>query len=1227
MFKFLTQGTKIMRMRSGIIAIATLAVLAAVITTLALSSFTAEAQGDPGAIADLQLSSTSAGTLTVSWDAASPTPTDYRVDWAKSTEDYQSWKVDDGHVYPTPDATTTTITDLGHDTEYKIRMRARYYRGEYEGKSWGGPWAEATIAVAGEPAEPIQQPPKENPTQQPTKGDSDPPAGTIETLTAADDTGQLLLTWTTPRAPNADPTDYHVNWAKSTEDYPADTAEADNDHPTDTTLTLTGLDFDTDYNIRVRARYTDGENVDSPWNGPWTETTAQVNLPLPAAPSFINTAATEGQVLLSWLNPSDDSITGYQILRGPDADSLVVIEDDTRSSSTNYTDTAPPAGQTHTYGVKARNASGLSPAGTATAAVPEAQVLIVARHEDSGNTLVTNLGQTGASTSGIVGPIAGHTAEIGMAFTTGNNPFGYHLTTVQVDMRTPESGDANPNLSIRADNGGIPSETILYTLTTSTAITGNWNLVTFTTSDQTTLHPNTRYWLHAANTGTTRMNLRNTDSNDEDTESNIDWQISDNRYARSAGGPWNQQLTSKTRMQINGHAAPAFLVSNLDSSGENILFFRETDTDTSKLAQSFSAADNTDGTTAEFDFHGVTVLLELAVFLGSQLADSDILATVHRDNGGQPGDLVHTLTAPETYTVLQDKSPITFSASPGSTLSSGITYWVKFEIATDSTFFTGPTSIYFEFATDDNEVQGPTTNNRWTIGHDSLWSPETLAWTTEVKSIKMSVLGTPRYDTLVSNIDQTFLGAEPTGPDVKAAQSFLTPPGPLGQQYRLNAARFNASSQHPTHATIDLHADDNGVPGDHLASMTMPGNFAPGDTVVADLTVSAPKNTNLNTGTRYWFVFSNEQLNNPLYLRVTESKAQDSTSLNGWTIGDRRAKKEPDQPWSSVAFPLQMEVLGSAPFIRTNEADGPDLPGAGHNAHKTGAVVTPGIVSTGHLTPGLDRNHGLYGDYWWLDTQWGHSYRIEVKFGDSPNTATGGSAWTYFIDGDRRGTCCDSDHNRNDGYTVLHIKHDQNRKYLIDVVVFDKLNSGSKNFNGPYTITMTDITGTDKLVSNLYIGTLTKVANYVGSNRQYASSFTAGHNPGGYKLDRIRTHIPDDHSSPVLALHTDTSFAPGAKLCDFRNPTQVQHLVYWEDFPAPIPFTAPDCTDVTLAANGKYWIVFAGTGYKPVVTDSGGELTKEGGWSIGNTALTKTTGTWGDLTGGIIAAEIWASPR
>ena len=1238
MFKFLTPGAKIIKISSSIITIGTLAVLGAVITTLALSSFTAEAQGDPGAVANLQLTSTTAGTLTVSWDAASPVPTDYRIDWAKSGEDYKSWKVDEGHKYPDPSATTATIADLDHDTEYQIRMRARYYKGEHMGKSWGGPWEEATITVAGEPAE--------TPTPEPSP-DPTPAAGTIDALaTTDDDAGQLVLTWSAPAAPNATPTDYHVSWAKSTEDYPADTTTDGNAHSTTATYTLAGLDYDTDYNVRVRARYTDGENTDSPWNGPWTETTAQVKLPLPMTPNMTGAAVSPAsQVYLFWSYPSNDSITGYQILRGPDADNLAIIEDDTGSSSTSYTDTAPPAGQTHTYAVKARNASGLSDlSNTLTASVPEAaeeEQLITARHEDGGNTLVSNLGQTVHSGGANAGPLIGRHFDHAIAFTTGANPFGYHVTSVQIYLsRASFAGTPSPDVSIRADDGAVPGETVLYTLTTTSAVTVPWNSLTFTTTNNFTLQPNTTYWLYATTVGTNQMFIGGTESDDEDTESNTDWRIGDARYSRADGGTWTQKDDFNLGIKISGHPAPAFLVSNLDSPGEDILFFRETDTDTSKLAQSFSAADNTDGTTAEFEFHGVTVLLELGVFLGSQLADSDILATVHRDNGGQPGDLVHTLTAPETYTVLQDKSPITFSASPGSTLSSGITYWVKFEIATDSTFFTGPTSIYFEFATDNNEVQGPTTNNRWTIGHDSLWSPETLAWTTEVRSIKMSVLGAPHYDTLVSNIDQPFLGAEPTGPNVKAAQSFLTPPGPLGQQYRLNAARFNASSLHPTHAMIDLHADDDGAPGNHLASMTMPGDFAPGDTVVADLTVSAPKNTNLNTGTRYWFVFSNEQLNNPLYLSVTESKAQDSTSLNGWTIGDRRAKKEPDQPWSSVAFPIQMELLGT-PFIRTNEADGPDLPGASHNAHKTGAVVTPGIVSTGHLTPGLDYDHGHSGDYWWLETQRGHSYRVEVKFGDNPNNDTGGSAWMSFIDPDHddypyASGCCEADHNRDDGHTFVHFYRptdDWNNRYLINVAAFDKLNTGSSTYNGPYTITMTDITGTREFVSNLYQDSRSDLLE-VGAARQYAMFFETGHHAAGYQLDRIQTFITHQ-GSPEFSLYSNTIDVPGTKLCDFRNPLQVQHHVTWSAGPPAITFLAPDCAEITLMPTGSagilhtlYWIVMEGTNYRPSGMDSYAESAYGPGWRIGDIAVTKTTGSWvQDPTSKIIPISVWLSER
>ena len=1113
----------------------------------------AQAQTSHGAITGLTLTSDAPGTLTVSWEAASPTPTDYRVDWVKSTEEYKSWKVDEGHKYPAPTATTVTIANLEHDTEYKIRMRARYYKGEHEGKSWGGPWATETITVAGEAVEtPTPEPAKEEPAEEePTEDEQ-----------GKKESGQ--------RPPRDDPA------------------------PEDTT---------------------------------------------PAAPSLINTAVTEGQVLLSWLNPSDDSITGYQILRGPDADSLVVIEDDTGSTSTNYTDTAPPAGQTHTYGVKARNASGLSPAGTATAAVPE--VLITARHEDGDNTLVSNLNPTdNVVTRAVVGTHVGFVHERAMSFTTGNNPYGYHLTNSQLYLRiSSSSSNPTPGVSIRNDNEGVPGQTVLYTMTTTSAITAPFRLVTFTTTDDFTLQPNTKYWLYVTINDGEAVGIQQTQSDDENVESNTDWEIGDSSYRAVDGvddGAWTEQDGENIQMNISGHAAPAFLVSNLDSPSTLVLFSRRTDADVSKFAQAFSAANNENGTPAEFDFHGVIVQLESDFSTASQLADSDILVTVHKDSGGQPGDLVYTLTSPATYTVPVPSGPVTFLAPPGSILSSGINYWLKFEIAADSTFFTGLKRIDFEFATDNNQVQGPTTNNRWSIGNDSLWSPETLSWMDDSQSIQMSVLGAPHYDTLVSNIDQTFLGAEPTGPDVKAAQSFLTPPGPLGQQYRLNAARFNASSQHPTHAMIDLHADDNGVPGDHLASMIMPGDFAPGDTVIADLTVSAPKNTNLNTGTRHWFVFSNGQLNNPLYLGVTESKAQDSTSLDGWTIGDRRAKKEPDQPWSSIAFPIQMELLGT-PSLRTDEADGPDLPGAGHNAHKTGAIVTPGIVSTGHLTPGLDRNHGLYGDYWWLDTKTGHRYRIEVKFGDSQNNDTGGSAWMSFIDPDHddypyASGCCEADHNRDDGHTFVHFRRptdDWNNRYLVHIAAFDKLNHNSNIYNGPYTITMTDITGTEKVATNLYLGTRTRTHLPVSSgNVKFAVSFTTGDHPGGYyKLDRVRMHVPGHEGKPELTLHVNTSGAPGAIICGFRDPNKVEHHRPYAVNPLPVSFLAEHCIRDALAANTTYWLVLGGSGYFPALTDSDNQQTSRSGWTIGDVAAIKASGSWSNNNNNdTIPVEIWASP-
>ena len=67
------------------------------------------AQEANGAITGLTLSSDTPRTLVVSWDIPSPAPSDYRVDWAKSGENYQSYTVSEGHIYPEGTATTVTV--------------------------------------------------------------------------------------------------------------------------------------------------------------------------------------------------------------------------------------------------------------------------------------------------------------------------------------------------------------------------------------------------------------------------------------------------------------------------------------------------------------------------------------------------------------------------------------------------------------------------------------------------------------------------------------------------------------------------------------------------------------------------------------------------------------------------------------------------------------------------------------------------------------------------------------------------------------------------------------------------------------------------------------------------------------------------------------------------------------------------------------------------------------
>ena len=77
--------------------------------------------------------------------------------------------------------------------------------------------------------------------------------------------------------------------------------------------TITGLANRTRYNVRVRALNAGGTGPGTVVYGVWT------NPPVPAAPAGLSATAAEGSVALSWTNPSDSTITRYDVRVRPAA--------------------------------------------------------------------------------------------------------------------------------------------------------------------------------------------------------------------------------------------------------------------------------------------------------------------------------------------------------------------------------------------------------------------------------------------------------------------------------------------------------------------------------------------------------------------------------------------------------------------------------------------------------------------------------------------------------------------------------------------------------------------------------------------------------------------------------------------------------------------------------------------------------------------------------------------
>ena len=113
---------------------------------------------------------------------------------------------------------------------------------------------------------------------------------------------------------------------------------------------------------------------------PWPVSGQQSDQEVPARPTGLTGTVSAEQVSLSWDDPGDSSITGYQVLRRNPAiqakDEFTIVEDDTGSASASYTDTTVAPETRYFYRVKARNVHGLSErSGYVEATTPEEPVL------------------------------------------------------------------------------------------------------------------------------------------------------------------------------------------------------------------------------------------------------------------------------------------------------------------------------------------------------------------------------------------------------------------------------------------------------------------------------------------------------------------------------------------------------------------------------------------------------------------------------------------------------------------------------------------------------------------------------------------------------------------------------------------------------------------------------------------------------------------------------------
>ena len=117
--------------------------------------------------------------------------------------------------------------------------------------------------------------------------------------------------------------------------------------------------------VTVQVNFTDDAGNDETLTSAATDAVAAAEpTEPPAKPTDLSATASHGQVVLTWKDPNDESITGYVILRrvrvNDTGGDFSVVVANTGSAATTYTDDTVATSTTYTYRIKAINQHGTS---------------------------------------------------------------------------------------------------------------------------------------------------------------------------------------------------------------------------------------------------------------------------------------------------------------------------------------------------------------------------------------------------------------------------------------------------------------------------------------------------------------------------------------------------------------------------------------------------------------------------------------------------------------------------------------------------------------------------------------------------------------------------------------------------------------------------------------------------------------------------------------------------